>query len=303
MLENGKKKTVSGVLEKKEKRYFYLFISPWLAGFFLLTVGPMIYSFYGALCEWDGVSAPRFIGLDNYVRTFTSNQDFRRALTNTFIYAIFSVPSSMIFALFLAFLLNKKHKGAGIFQALIYFPSVAAGTAVYMVWIWLFNGETGVFNYFLSLIGIEGPKWLSSTTWAMPSLIIMNLTFCGQAMLIFLAGLKQVPVTYYEAAEIDGATEWKKFSRITLPMISPVVLLNTIMGMISAFQIFNQPYIMTSGGPVKSTYMYGMLIYDTAFHYLRFGEAAAQSWILCIILVILTVVVMNLMNRKTVYEL
>ena len=293
----------AAVLERKEKKYFYIFISPWLAGFFLLTVGPMIYSFYGALCEWDGVAAPRFIGLDNYIRTFTSNQDFRRALLNTFIYVIFSVPSSMIFALFLAFLLNKKHKGAGIFQALFYFPSVAAGTAVYMVWIWLFNGQPGVFNYFLSLVGIEGPQWLASTKWAMPSLIIMNLTFCGQAMLIFLAGLKQVPATYYEAAEIDGATEWQKFSRITLPLISPVVLLNTIMGMISAFQIFNQPYIMTNGGPVKSTYMYGMLIYDTAFLFLRFGEAAAQSWILCIILVFLTVIVMKLMNRKTVYEL
>ncbi len=302
---SGKKRNegTAGVLMRKERRYFYLFISPWLAGFFLLTIGPMLYSFYGALCDWDGMSAPHFIGLDNYIRTIGSNQDFRRALVNTLVYAVFSVPTSMIFALFLAFLLNKKHKGAGLFQALFYFPSVAAGTAVYMVWIWLFNAETGVFNYLLSLIGIEGPRWLSSTEWAMPSLIIMNLTFCGQAMLIFLAGLKQVPVTYYEAARIDGASEWKKFVSITLPMISPVVLLNTIMGIISAFQIFNQPFIMTNGGPMKSTYMYGMLIYDTAFYFLRFGEAAAQSWILCILLMALSVTVMKLMNRKTVYEL
>ena len=298
-----KNKAVEGVLERKERRYFYLFISPWLAGFFLLTIGPMLYSFYGALCDWDGMSAPQFIGLDNYIRTIGSNQDFRRALVNTFVYAVFSVPTSMIFALFLAFLLNKSHKGAGIFQALFYFPSVAAGTAVYMVWIWLFNAETGVFNYLLSLLGIEGPRWLSSAEWAMPSLIIMNLTFCGQAMLIFLAGLKQVPMTYYEAADIDGASEWKKFVNITLPMISPVVLLNTIMGIISAFQIFNQPFIMTNGGPMKATYMYGMLIYDTAFYFLRFGEAAAQSWILCVLLMVLSVAVMKLMNRKTVYEL
>lgn len=296
-------KRAEGVLVRKERRYFYLFISPWLIGFFLLTIGPMLYSFYGALCDWDGMSMPRFIGLDNYLRTIGSNQDFRRALVNTFVYAVFSVPTSMIFALFLAFLLNKNHKGAGIFQALFYFPSVAAGTAVYMVWIWLFNAETGVFNYLLSLIGIEGPRWLSSAEWAMPSLIIMNLTFCGQAMLIFLAGLKQVPETYYEAAEIDGASEWQKFINITLPMISPVVLLNTIMGIISAFQIFNQPFIMTNGGPMKATYMYGMLIYDTAFYFLRFGEAAAQSWILCVLLMALSVAVMKLMNRKTVYEL
>nr|WP_308627284.1 sugar ABC transporter permease [uncultured Eisenbergiella sp.] len=298
-----KNKRPVSTLERKERRYFYLFIAPWLVGFFLLTIGPMIYSFYCALCDWDGMSAPVFTGLDNYTRTISSNQDFRRALVNTFVYAVFSVPTSMLFALFLAFLLNKNHAGAGIFQALFYFPSVAAGTAVYMVWIWLFNGETGVFNYLLSLVGIEGPKWLSSTEWAMPSLILMNLTFCGQAMLIFLAGLKQVPAAYYEAAEIDGASEFAKFMKITLPMISPVVLLNTIMGMISAFQIFNQPFIMTGGGPMKSTYMYGMLIYDTGFYFFRFGEAAAQSWILCFLLVVLTVIVMKLINRKTVYEL
>lgn len=300
-MRKGKK--TGNSLERKERKYFYFFIFPWIAGFLLLTIGPMLYSFYGALCEWDGVSAPIFTGLENYQRTFASNRDFENALVNTFVYAVFSVPSSMLFALFLAFLLNKGHKGAGIFQALFYFPSVASGTAVYMVWIWLFNAETGVFNYLLSLIGIEGPAWLSSSEWAMPSLILMNLTFCGQAMLIFLAGLKQVPAAYYEAAEIDGASEWKKFLKITLPMISPVVLLNTVMGMISAFQTFNQPFIMTGGGPMKSTYMYGMLIYDTAFLFLRFGEAAAQSWILCILLVFLTIIVMKLMNRRTYYEL
>lgn len=288
---------------KKERKYFYLFILPWLAGFLLLTLGPMLYSFYCALSEWDGLSAPVFIGMDNYRRTIFDNQDFKRALTNTFIYAVFSVPTSTVFALFIAFLMNKNHRGVGIFQALFYFPSVAAGTAVYIVWIWLFNGETGVFNYLLSLVGINGPKWLTSAEWAMPSLIIMNLTFCGQAMLIFLAGLKQVPSTYYEAAEIDGANESAKFFKITLPMITPSVLLNTIMGMISAFQIFNQPYIMTQGGPMHSTYTYGMMIYNTGFLYYRFGEAAAQSWILCLILVILTVVVMKLMNKKTIYEL
>ena len=136
----------------------------------------------------------------------------------------------------------------------------------------------------------------------MPSLIIMNLTFCGQAMLIFLAGLKQVPLTYYEAAEIDGASEWDKFIKITVPMISPVVLLNTVMGLISAFQIFNQPFIMTDGGPMKATYTYGMLIYNTGFLFFQFGEAAAQSWILCLLLVVLTVIVMKLMNRKVVYD-
>lgn len=287
---------------KKERRYFYLFISPWLIGFICLTVGPMLYSLYGSLCEWDGFSTPIFLGLDNYIHTIFDNQDFGRSLKNTFVYAICSVPTSMAMALFLAFMLNKPHKGAGLFQALFYFPSVAAGTAVYIVWIWLFNSQTGVFNYLLSLLGIEGPNWLTSVEWAMPSLIIMNLTFCGQAMLIFLAGLKQVPLEYYEAADIDGANGIAKFFRITVPMIMPVVILNTIMGMISSFQVFNQPYILTEGGPMKSTYTYGMMIYDTGFRFYRFGEASAQSWILCVILVVLTVIVMNLMNKKTEYE-
>lgn len=287
---------------KKERKYFYIFIAPWLIGFACLTIGPMIYSFYCALCDWDGMTTPIFIGFSNYIKTFFSNLDFKRALINTFIYAIFAVPTSNALALFIAFLMNKKHKGAGLFQAFFYFPSVAAGTAVYLVWIWLFNGETGVFNYILSLFGIQGPNWLNSPEWAMPSLIIMNLTFCGQAMLIFLAGLKQVPVTYYEAAKIDGANRRQMFFRITIPMIMPTIVLNTIMGIISAFQIFNQPYIITQGGPMHSTYTYGMLIYDTGFLYYRFGEAAAQSWILCFILVILTVIVMKLLNQKTTYE-
>lgn len=284
---------------KKERKYFYLFISPWLIGFLAFTLGPMLYSLYCSLCEWDGLTKPIFLGLNNYVRTIFSNQDFRRSLKNTFVYAIFAVPSSMALALFIAFLMNMMHRGAGIFQAFFYFPSVAAGTAVYLVWTWLFNSETGVINYFLSLLGIQGPRWLNSPEWSMPSLIIMNLTFCGQAMLIFLAALKQVPEVYYEAAEIDGANAADKFFKITVPQIMPIVLLNTVKGIIDAFQIFNQPYIMTNGGPMRSTYTYGMLIYDTAFLYYRFGEAAAQSWILCALLVVLSVIVMKVMNRKS----
>ncbi|MGI5958584.1 MAG: carbohydrate ABC transporter permease [Massiliimalia sp.] len=297
------KRVEMGTIARKEHRYFYLFISPWLIGFFVLTVGPMIYSFYCALCDWDAVTAPVFVGLDNYIKDFTGNQDFWNALFNTFYYAVVSVPTSMLVALILAFLLNKQMKGSGVFQAIFYFPSIASGTAVYMIWSWLFNAETGVFNYLLSFLGIDGPDWLTSTEWSMPSLIIMNLTFCGTAMLIFLAGLKQVPATYYEAAEIDGASEFTKFVKITIPMISPVVLFNTVMGMISAFQVFNQPFILTGGGPMKSTYVYGMLIYDTAFRFYKFGEAASQSWILCFILVVLTLTVMKVTDKKIVYDM
>ncbi len=296
-----KNKTM-GTLERKERRSFYKYISPWLIGFFGLTIGPMIYSFYCALCNWDAITPPVFIGLDNYIKAFTGNQLFWDAVINTISYSVFSVPSSMFMALLLALLLNRNFRLSGLFQALFYFPAVASGTAVFMVWTWLYNAETGVFNYLLSLVGIEGPDWLTSTEWAMPSIILMNLTFCGQTMLIFLAGLKQIPLAYYEAANIDGAGSWTKFIRITIPMISPILLLNTIMGLIAGFQVFGQPFILTNGGPVNATYVYGLLIYDTGFRYYRFGEAAALSWILCAVLVLVTLAVMKITKNKIVYD-
>jgi len=288
---------------RRDTLFFYLFISPWLLGFLGLTIGPMLYSLFGALSKWDGITAPHYVGFKNFIKLFTFDDLFRKSMWNTIYYVILAVPSSVITALLLAFLLNFKHKFTGIFQAIFYFPSVSAGIAVYMIWIWFFNSEVGVFNYLLSLIGIPGPRWLMDPNVSMFTLVIMNLTFCGGQMLIFLAGLKQIPSAYYEAATIDGANGLQKFFKVTLPMLSPIILFNVIMGMIGAFQIFGQALILTEGGPVQSTYVMGLFIYKSAFNYGKFGYASAASWVMFAVLMILSLLVMRLSEKRVNYEM
>lgn len=295
--------TRSSAKRRRDILGFYLFISPWLIGFFGLILGPMLYSLYGALSVWDGVRHPQFIGLGNFINIFTSDDVFVTATKNTFYYAAVSVPTSIVLSLLLALLLDKKRPGTGLLQMIYYFPSVCTGIAVYMVWIWFFNGETGVINYILSTVGIKGPNWLADPQWAMPAIILMNMTFCGGQMLIFIAGLKQIPAQYYEAALIEGASGRQRFWRITIPLLSPVILFNTIMGLISAFQVFGQVLVLTEGGPMKATYVYGYEIYKTAFSYFKFGYAAAISWVLFVILMLLSVAIMKGTSSKVNYEL
>jgi len=201
----------------------------------------------------------------------------------------------------MAFLLSKEVKASNVFQIIFYFPSIAAGAAVYAVIKYLLRGEGGLINYVLSFFGIEGPFWLTDSKWAMSSLIIANLIFCGQQMLIFLAGIKQIPVSYYEAARIDGAGNIKCFFKITFPLISNVFVFNLVMGIISAFQVFVQPLIMTEGGPFKKTYMYGMYIYDSGFSHGRFGYAAALAWIMYIIILFISLVILRSLRKLMNY--
>jgi ABC-type sugar transport system permease subunit len=287
----------------RDNAYFYLCISPWLIGFFALMLGPMLYSLFGAFSKWDGVMAPEFIGLKNFIRLITYDELFAQTMLNTLYYVVLAVPTSVCAALLIAFLMSSEHRLAGLFQAIFYFPSVSAGIAVYMVWVWLFNSEVGVFNYLLSLLGISGPRWLSDPHWSMMTLVIMNLTFCGGQMLIFLAGLKQIPQAYYEAATIDGASGAQKFFRITVPLISPMVLFNGIMSMIGAFQIFGQALILTEGGPVQSTYVMGLFIYNSAFLYGKFGYASAASWIMFVVLMAISLLVMRMSEGRVNYEM
>ena len=234
---------------KKQTKYFYMFISPWLVGFFLLTFIPLAYSIYLSFTQYNGLSAPSFIGIRNYTDILFYDDLFRKSLINSFVYAIIAVPSSLVLALLIAFLLSKESKTSNFFQIVFFFPSIAAGAAVYTVIKLLLRGEGGLINYLLSIFGIKGPNWLTDSKWAMIALAIANLIFCGQQMLIFLAGIKQIPASYYEAAKIDGAGSAKCFFKITLPLISNVFVFNLVMGIINAFQIFVQPLIMTGGGP------------------------------------------------------
>lgn len=287
---------------RRQTKYFYIFISPWLAGFLLLTVIPLGYSIYLSLTQYSGLKAPRFVGLQNYTDILFMDDLFRSSLVNSFKYAIMAVPSSLILALVIAVLLSRESRTSNFFQVIFLFPSIAAGAAVYTVAKYMLKGEGGLVNYILSLFGISGPYWLTDVKWAMIALVLVNLIFCGQQMLIFLAGIKQIPTSYYEAARIDGANEVDCFLKITFPLISNVFAFNLVMGIINALQVFVQPMIMTEGGPFKSTYMYGIYIYDSGFSHGRFGYAAALAWIMYIIILLISMVVLRSLQRLMNYE-
>jgi multiple sugar transport system permease protein len=281
---------------------FYLFISPWLLGFLGLTLLPMLFSLYASFTDWDGIILPTFVGLDNFKRMFLEDDRFLISIKNTLYYAFASVPLSLGFALVIAVLLRRNSLGSRFFRSVFYLPSVIAGVATFLVWGWMYEANSGIFNYFLSLVGIQGPDWLLDPKWAMPSIIIMSLSFCGGAILIFLAGLQNVPEQYYEAAKLDGATQLQQFKFITLPSITPVILFNLIMGVIDSFQVFAQPWIMTGGGPVDATYVYGLHIYNAAFRYYEFGYASALAWVLFIVILIPSLLILLSSKKWVHYE-
>lgn len=269
-------------------KLFYLFIAPWLVGFCAFTLFPMIFSFGASFTNWDGVVKPSFTGLKNYIQIFTKDAIFWNSLLRTLYYVGVSVPLNMLLALILALLLNKRLPGTNFFRAVFYLPTICTGVALYITWLYLFNADSGYLNVILGWFGIEGPRWLSDYNLSMPSIIFMDMFTCGTSMTIVLAGLQDVPASYYEASDLDGANGWQKFKNITFPMISPVIFFNVLMALIKGVQIFTQPYVMTEGGPAKSTYVYGLYLYSTAFSYTKFGYASALAWILFALLIILS---------------
>lgn len=277
--------------------WFYLLILPWIIGFLCLTLGPMLFSLYTCFTTWDGINQPTFSGISNFVKMFADDSQFYASLWLTFEYVLIGVPTSLTFALILAALLCNNVKGSALFQGLYYFPSVVSGVAVFLVWEYMFDPYNGIINYFLSLIGINGPAWLSSPDWSMPSLIVMNLFFCGGQMLIFVAGIKQIPSSYYEAARIDGAGSLACFFRITLPLLVPMIVFNLIMNMIGSIQVFAQAFVMTGGGPAKSTYFYVYYLYDTAFRFTDFSYASTMSWFMFLIILLLSILVLKWSRR------
>jgi len=291
-------------LKKKtsEVLAFYLFISPWLLGFLLLSLIPMLYSLVSSFMDWDGIVAPVFTGLKNFSEMFR-DELFYKSLGNTFYFALASVPLNIIVALFLAMMINAKRRGAYFFRSLFYLPSVVSGVAIYVVWLRLFNSESGYINYFLKFLGIQGPSWLKNPKITMLSIILMSVSFCGSQMLIFLAGLQDVPRVYYEAALIDGAGRLTTFFRITLPLLSPVILFNLIMGIIGGLQVFTQPFVLSNGEgtPAYSTYVYAMGIYKSAFMQHRFGYASALAWVMFLVIMALSLLVFA-SSKKWVFQ-
>jgi multiple sugar transport system permease protein len=283
-----------------------LFISPWIIGFLWFQFYPIVASIYYSFTEYNIMQAPVFIGLTNYVQLFGHDDLFRKALTNTAVYTVVSVPLDLAVAFFFAVLLNRNIPGRAFFRTAFYFPSVVPSVATAILWTMLFNTQGGLVNVALNYLGIPAIPWLSSPDWAMPSLILLSVWGIGPAVVIFLAGLQDVPRELYEAAQIDGAGPLRLVRHVTIPMISPVILFNLVIGMIQALQVFAQPFIIfgssgSPGGPLNSVLMYSVQLYTVAFQQFQMGYAAAMAWILFAIIFVFSLTAMRLSNRFVHY--
>ncbi|GAA4855755.1 sugar ABC transporter permease [Paenibacillus vulneris] len=280
----------------------YLFISPWLLGFLLLTLWPMAQSVYYSFTKFTLLDVPEWVGTRNYERIFADDDTFRQSLKVTLLFVVLSVPVKLFTALMVAILLNKKIKGISIYRTLIYLPSlIGSSIAVAVLWknIW---GIDGFINKLLSVFGIKGISWISTPGTALGTLILLVVWQFGSSMVIFLAGLKQVPTELYEASAVDGASKIRQFFRITLPMLSPVLLFNLVLQTIGSFQMFTQAFIITKGGPVNSTYMYALYLYDRAFSRYDMGYASALAWILLVIIGLATAIIFASSRYWVFYE-
>ncbi len=289
-------------LSQREGIWAYILIGPWIIGFIVFIAGPMLASIYFSLARYNVVEPPTVIWFANYVKMFTDDPKFFHSLQVTFTYAVVAVPLNLILGMGLALLLNAKVPGLSIWRTLYYMPSVVSGVAVAVLWRFIFNPRFGLINWLLSLIGIKGPGWLSSVDWALPALIIMSVWSVGGGMIIYLAGLQGIPTALYDAAQVDGANRWQQFWSITLPMMSPVIFYNLIIGMISAFQYFTEAFIMTEGGPADATLFYNLYLYYNAFKYLDMGYASALAWVLFLIVLVLTTLVIRSSAAWVYYE-
>lgn len=287
-----------------------LMISPWVIGFMALTAFPIVLSLLLAFTKWSGLTTLGFaewIGFDNYRAIWSADETFRRSLKVTAWYALLAVPTGQLVALVAAMLLSRESKMIGVYRAIWYLPSVLAGVGMAVMWKWVFHHEHGLIKTLLDPIlpfGLSSPAWFErdADTWGVPAFVILNLWSIGGTMMIYLAGLKGIPKDLYEAAEIDGATGWKRFSNVTLPMLSPVIFFNVIIAVITSFQVFTQAYVMTAGGPGDATRFYVVNLYNHAFDFHDMGYASAMAWMLLLIILALTLFLMWSSKRFVYYE-
>jgi multiple sugar transport system permease protein len=278
-----------------------LFISPWLIGFLLWTALPLASSLYYSFTRYDLLRTPVWIGLDNYVELFTEDSQFFTVVYNTLYYVLLSAPLGVISAFLMAALLNTKIALRPFFRAIFFFPAIVPTVVVAVVWQFLLNIQFGAINSVLQGLGLPVIPFLSSTALAKPSLIMIYMWAQGNAIVIFLATLQDVPRTLYEAAIVDGANALQKFRHITIPMCTPVILFNLIMGFIYGFQNFTLPWLLTGGGPSNSTELYALYLYRNAFAYLRMGKASAMAWMLFIVIVFFTFILFRTSARWVYY--
>ena len=288
--------------EKRVTRNFYLYILPWLVGFLVLTIYPMIRSLQLCFTDSDFSGRGPFIGLDNFRTAFQTDPLFFKVFQNTLWYVVMFVPSSLILAFFIGWLLSRNIRGLGFFRTVFYLPYITAGVAVTMLWGWIFNSDYGLINYGLSLIGVQGPRWLTDKNIAMVSIAIMSLWSIGNGILIMLAGIQDIPATYYESARIDGASTLRQTFTITIPLCTPTIFFNLVVGTIFAFQIFNQPYILTKGGPVDSTRTVAMYLFSNAFEYGKMGYASTIAWCLFVVIMTFTLILQASSKKWVFYD-
>lgn len=305
--QEGRRPSTWRRLRRGELLPALLFISPWIIGFAWFQLYPIVSSIYYSFTEYNIMQAPVFIGLTNYVNLFSHDDLFAKALGNTAIYTLFSVPLDLLVAFCFALLLNLGIPGRAFFRTAFYFPAVIPTVATAILWTMLFNARGGLVNVALNIVGIPSIPWLTSPEWAMPSLILLSVWGVGPTVVIFLAGLQDVPRTLYEAAQIDGAGPLRLVRHVTIPMISPVILFNLVIGMIAALQVFAQPFIIfgnggSAGGPLNSALMYSVQLYTVAFQQFQMGYAAAMAWILFVIIFVLSLLSMRLSTRFVHYE-
>ena len=280
----------------------YLFFAPWMVNLILLNLLPIGAAVYYSFTDYSVLQAPQWIGLGNYNEMFYIDELFWVAIYNTLYYCLFAVPLGLTISLLLALLLNSQIRGISFFRATFFLPSIVPAVAASIVWAWILHPEYGLINDVLARVGIPGPPWLTSEVWSKPAFILMSLWGIGPTAIIFLAGLQDIPEHLYEAAEIDGAHMFQRFLHVTLPMLTPTIFFNLIIGLINAFQIFTQVYIVSEGGPLWSTLFYVYYLYRQGFQYFNMGYASALALVLFVIILVLTLIVMATSRRWVYYE-
>ncbi|MNO41634.1 Lactose transport system permease protein LacF [compost metagenome] len=288
-------------LKGKNKLVPYFFISPWMIGFAVFTLFPLMFSLYMSMHNWSIMGDDRtFIGLQNFINMF-SDPNFYIALKVTMKYAVMLVPINVGIALLLAVLLSVINKAAGLFKTIFYLPSIISGVALALIWTWILK-DNGIMNYMLSVIGLDAVPWLRSPDASMWAVVLTTVWAQGSMMMVFLSGIKSIPTQVQEAATMDGATGFRKFARITMPLLSPTIVYNLIMAIIASFQQLTVVMNLTNGGPLKSTYMYALFVYENAFKKFQLGYAAANAWVMFLLILGLTGAVLYISKKWTYYE-
>ncbi len=295
-----KKRHLSG--HEKRQLQGYLYIAPWLAGFLILQLVPFIQSFYYSFTKYSAMTSPVWVGLQNYKTLFTTDPDFWNSFKVTWVYTLYTVPGKIILSLIVALLMNRKMKGINFLRTIYYIPSLFGGSvAVCILWRLMFMDQ-GIINGILGIFHLPSVQWLGNTRTALPTICLLEIWEFGSSMVMFLAALKNVPKDLYEAAELDGAGTWSKFKNITIPQISPIIFFNVIMQTNNALQAFTNAFVITKGGPLKSTYLLGMKLYQEAFSYYKMGYASAISWVIFVTIMIVTLLLFRFSSGRVYYQ-